>query len=117
LMGRPQAEYAGTPTQATHYWGRHPYVSDLAHIEDYNQIPAGQAWGATSAQGVGANKMNINDLINATLGRGAQLSAYPYAVAPNPAFSVPGQPTMQELIDATLAQGAAAAGGPVAPTK
>jgi len=118
LMGRTPAEFAGgTPTQATHYWGQHPYVTDLAHIADYDKLPAAQPWGAQYAAGVGPNRVDINSLINSTLGRGQQLSAYPGPIAPNPAFAIPGQPTMQELINATLAQGAAGAGGPVAPTK
>ena len=86
LMGITPAEYSGTPTQATHYWGVHPYVTDLAHIQDYNQLPPGQAWGAEYAQGVGPNRLNVQQLINQVLGPKAQAAAvgtaYPGPIAP-----------------------------------
>ena len=87
LMGRTPAQYAGTATQATHYWGQHPYVTDLAHISDYNNIPAGQAWGAQYAAGVGPNRLDIKGFIQQTLGAQAQAAAmgtaYP-GMAPGP---------------------------------
>ena len=86
LMGITPAEYAGTPTQATHYWGVHPYVTDLAHIQDYNQLPPGQAWGAEYAQGVGPNRLNVQQFIQQMLGAPAQAAAigtaYPGPIAP-----------------------------------
>jgi hypothetical protein len=78
LMGRTPAEFAGgTPTQATHYWGQHPYVTDVAHISNYDILPPAQPWGAQYAAGVGPNALNLQQLIDLTLGRGAQLGAYP----------------------------------------
>ena len=75
-MGRTPAEFAGgTPTQATHYWGVHPYVTDLEHIQDYNQLPPNQPWGAEYAQGVGPNRLDVNAFIRQILGPQAQAAA------------------------------------------
>jgi hypothetical protein len=68
IINAVQPNYEGTATQATNYWGYHPYVSDLAHLSDYTKVPAGQAWGAQYAQGVGPNKLDINQFSQEMLG-------------------------------------------------
>jgi hypothetical protein len=87
LMGQTPAEFAGgTPTQATHYWGVHPYVTDLAHIADYNNIPPSAPYGVAYAQGVGPNRLNVDAFIRQLLGTPAQAAAvgtaYPGPIAP-----------------------------------
>ena len=121
LMGpnvvKPQLQ--GTGTQANYYWGGRPLIQNPGDVNNWNtQIPANtQAWGATSAQGVGANSLNISNLINDTLGLGHALSAYPGPVAPTPVQPGTTNAYINQLVNQTLNQGSMAAGGPVAPSK
>lgn len=109
-------QYTGTPTQAYYSWGQRPLIMQPTEREQWNTtVPAGQAWGAASAQGAGINQLNVQNLVNQTLGRGQAISAYPYAVPAqlSPSYS---NPQLNALVNAALAQGSMAAGGPVVPT-
>ena len=110
----------GQGTQANYYWGGRPLIQNPADVNNYNtQIPASaQAYGATSAQGVGSNTINIQDLIAESLGQSQALSAYPRAgLAPVVPANYTNFPSINTLINQTLGLSQAAAGGPVAPSK
>jgi len=109
----------GQGTQTNYYWGARPLIQNPADINQWNTaIPAeARAWGATSAQGVGANRMNLNSLINETLGMNQARSAYPYAIAsPVAPTNYAKTASVNGLVNATLAAGQQASGlAPVAP--
>lgn len=95
-------------------------IQNPADVNNWNtQIPANaQGWGAASAQGVGSNTMNIQDLIAESLGQSQALSAYPRAsLAPVVPANYTNFPSINTLVNQTLGLGQAAAGGPVAPSK
>ena len=73
--GAIKPAYQGTPTQSYYNWGQHPYVSDLAHLTNYNNVPSGPAWGAQYAAGVGPNRFDVNAFTQQLLGPQAQQAA------------------------------------------
>lgn len=85
LMGgvvRPQIAGA-TPTQTQYYWGGRPLITDTAKLGTWNTaIPTTQPYGVAYAAGTGTNQMNLQETVNAVLGRGQALSGYPAATTP-----------------------------------
>lgn len=117
---QPQVPGA-TGTQTSYNWGVRPLIQNPSDINQWNVAPTKpQFLGATSAQGVGANQMNLQGLIKQTLGQGAALSAYPRAVMPPVQPTIQGTQSINDLVNQTLGLGQQASAypttaGPVAP--
>ena len=98
---RPQ--YAGTPTQANYFWGQRPLIQTAADIDQFNTaVPQTNPFaGAAYAQGVGPNRLDINQFIRQYL-------------TPEQYYALTGSSAQYPQ---TPAEGTSYVGGPVAPGK
>jgi hypothetical protein len=106
-------------TQSNYYWGAgRPEIMSPSQVGQWNtQIPTSAApWGVTQATNT-PGQLNLQSLIAETLGQNQAYSATPTAVAPPvtaPSYNTT-TGSINDLVNATLGLGSAAAGGPVSP--
>ena len=99
--GAISPQYSGTPTQTQYYYGQRPLIQTAADVNQFNTaVPATNPFaGAAYAQGVGPNKLDVNQFIQQYL-------------TPEQYYALTGS---SAAYPQTIASGTSYAGGPVAP--